>query len=230
LKAYSRTSTTNPVEIYTSDKLRIGQIIQRSRPNGVTPVRVFMGLIIQDVANNLNVGKGMKTNPYQISQASSLLLPLVESLKVQDLKLCFDKGLRGEYGELFDRFDVEILARWIRQYTAEQIDAVDEHRILTSQKYKDEHKAIDWALSDDQLEKLSAIGKEGKVTQQEVENGQEVNRLVQGWLADFDKLRSLAAGGQESRFVTVQVKGNPVKLNVDEYLNYRFEQEKKEIE
>lgn len=172
----------------------------------------------------------MKTNAYQISQASSLLLPLAENLKVQDLKLCFDKGLRGEYGELFDRFDVEILARWLRQYTADQIDAVDEHRIQTSQKYKDEHKAIDWALSDDQLEKLKAIGREEKRTsEQEVERGLEVHRLVQGWLVDFDRLRDLTAG-QESRFVTVQVKGQPTKLSVDEYLNYRFEQHKNEID
>jgi len=76
--------------------------------------------LIYDVADFFNVGKGL--TDMQIEQVCILIFEDYYYLTVADLKCCFNKAKKGEYGKLYDRLDGAIIMEWIRTYLEERME------------------------------------------------------------------------------------------------------------
>jgi hypothetical protein len=97
---------------------------------------VVVGYLIGEVVEFFNVGKSMSDS--QIGSTARLILGNHWHLTVGELKLCFNWGMAGKFGRLYDRLDGGVLLEWIERYTeirdeyaAEQ--AYNRHQIRTRQ-------------------------------------------------------------------------------------------------
>ena len=94
------------------------QISTISRTHGVEVLNKSIMALIVMVRENISVGKTMNEN--QIRFAGSAIAEKFWYLKLEDVALCFRRGILGEYGKLYDRLDVQILCDWIQQYEQER--------------------------------------------------------------------------------------------------------------
>jgi len=79
----------------------------------------ILTLLILDAIKYFNVGKAM--NPEQVKMTAELVAEEFNEVTVADLKLCFNKAKKGEYGILYDRIDGAIVIGWINQYCDNKI-------------------------------------------------------------------------------------------------------------
>lgn len=56
---------------------------------------------------------------------------------IEDFKVCFDKGKKGGYGQLFDRIDGSVILDWLDQYAAERSAAFAEYNDARSFERQD---------------------------------------------------------------------------------------------
>lgn len=68
------------------------------------------------------VSVGRKLNDIQIEVICEALMEDYHYLNLGDLKLCFKRGVRGIYGQLYDRLDAMIVLDWVRRYAEERAD------------------------------------------------------------------------------------------------------------
>ena len=79
----------------------------------------ILTVLIVDAVLFFNVGKTM--NPEQVKDTSEMILDEFVEITPADLKLCFNKAKKGEYGHVFDRIDGQVILNWIRQYCDDKI-------------------------------------------------------------------------------------------------------------
>lgn len=88
-------------------------------------------LMFADLFKYVKVGKAIEDEA--LKDLAEMLLEDYPYLSFPDLKLCLKNGIKGKYGEIYDRLDVPVIFSWFRQY--------DEERTRISQKLKQEaHK------------------------------------------------------------------------------------------
>lgn len=81
---------------------------------GIDQARAALVLLVVEVTNFFNVGKTM--NDIQVAATCDLIIDTYSYLKLDDFKLCFKKGMLGEYGKIYDRMDGAVILGWIREY------------------------------------------------------------------------------------------------------------------
>lgn len=70
--------------------------------------------IIGQAAALLNVGKNLK--PHQIEFIAVEILQEFYWLNVGEIRYVMMRGVRGEYGEVYDRLDAQVVFGWIEKY------------------------------------------------------------------------------------------------------------------
>lgn len=84
-------------------------------------VKILVTLIVR-TTNYFNVSKPMTEE--QTIETAYLLLDTYPAETVEDFILMFSNGKKGKYGELFNRFDGQIIFQWMSEY----LDQKAEHR------------------------------------------------------------------------------------------------------
>lgn len=75
-------------------------------------------LLISGVREGINVA-----NNITVAQAAEAAVDVVAeygSLSIEEVALCFNRGRRGDYGELMHRFDGPTMLGWLRKYLKER--------------------------------------------------------------------------------------------------------------
>lgn len=83
-------------------------------------ILTLLKLMILRVVNAVNIGKNMNEN--QIVQTAETILSRFWMLKLPDIKVCFENGLAGEYGGIYDRLDESVLCDWLNKYLDTRLD------------------------------------------------------------------------------------------------------------
>lgn len=60
----------------------------------------------------------------QVAETTSLLMDEFYYLKPEDFKLCFTNAKKGNYGQIFNRIDGQILFEWLNKYMVERTEFV----------------------------------------------------------------------------------------------------------
>ena len=90
--------------------------------------------LIGNATFQLNISKRM--NQQQVRTAAEIISGEYYYLNLADFKLCFQKGISGEYGQIFDRVDISVLCDWLRQYTEHRSEAAEQSSISAHQERK----------------------------------------------------------------------------------------------
>lgn len=93
------------------------------REVGETVPSFIMAIYINELLQDLNLSNTMDAG--QIERASDLLIRKFNNLNPADVKLCFDKMRLGEYGEYYNRMDVQILAKCLTAYFEDRLEAAE---------------------------------------------------------------------------------------------------------
>jgi hypothetical protein len=136
--------------------MTLAQIVE-SDPKAPVFIKIFLGDTINDLASGFNIGNNLDVSD-QIPRAVDLIYSEVLGLRVQDIRICFERGRKGKYGQLFNRFDEGVLCLWIAAFKKEREEEIERINYEASHNYKVETKQIPEILQNlnpDLIEKFS---------------------------------------------------------------------------
>lgn len=197
------------------------QLIAEQPEKGAVIATAFITSIITDLVLSFNVGKQM--TPAQVVDVVNYIQTDYYYLKPSELKYCFDKAKKGQYGKLYDRIDGAIIFEWIELYLEERLDAV----ITQNENQNNEYKKSDPVNPDLVLKVLKNVvsekDKEEKAKRPAfvpMGNSDALNSAIQECFKEFDKLYLTDAVGEGGgkRFLKYKEK----ILDQDEYVNFRL--------
>ena len=100
-------------------------ITMRTRDKQVC--ETVMGYMIAKVAKKFNIGKNI--NPEQIRDTIESIFEDYYYLRLSDLYLVLRNGVKGKYGQIYDRFDESVLMGWLEKYTEERFQVAEERQL-----------------------------------------------------------------------------------------------------
>lgn len=87
-------------------------------------------MLIETYISRLNINKNMSAQ--QIAWCAQDICNSdnveVYALSLDDIQLCLNRGISGEYGEIYDRIDQTVIFGWLKKYWAQRSDAVAKQR------------------------------------------------------------------------------------------------------
>lgn len=109
-------------DVFNAPVVTIGKI---DKDLGKTISRAIVAYLVSEVVEFFNVGKSM--NDFQTATTVDLIIDSYSYFLIDDLKLCFKKALRGDYGKVYDRLDGAVILEWLRTYASERAQAAQLH-------------------------------------------------------------------------------------------------------
>lgn len=123
-------------DVFNSPTVSLARIRKEiGEDKGELYIVAFLTSIVSELVLYFNVGKNM--NPDQVAQAVLLIADEFYYLKPDDFKLCFNRAKRGEYGEVYDRLDGQVIFKWLRAYCRERMNTAEEDSIQQAAVFKD---------------------------------------------------------------------------------------------
>lgn len=141
LKSYRELPVKRVEDIVTMpNKITLGAV---KREVGCMQMRAMLTLIIGDMLDFLSIGKTMGAG--QIAQTVMMIEQEYFYLTVEDFKVCFDAAKRGDYGQLYDRIDGQIILTWLSIYVGERSQAFGNHNdaVAMANKERDDRGGAD---------------------------------------------------------------------------------------
>jgi len=81
--------------------------------------------IIATAMSLINVGKNIQAHQIYPTAALIVSMPEFRLFSVADFRLAINRGVTGQYGKLYDSFDVTTLCGWLNQYWSERMDIAE---------------------------------------------------------------------------------------------------------
>ena len=97
-----------------------------------------IGYMIAKTAKKFNIGKNI--NPEQIGEAIESIFEDYYYLRLSDLYLVLRNGVRGKYGQMYDRFDESVLMGWLDTYAEERMNTAEEQQQIRHDEITSDEK------------------------------------------------------------------------------------------
>jgi len=183
-------------------------------------------IILTKMVTRLNIDRNM--NASQIRYCAEDIVhsdnPFIYNLTLDELSLCMDKGVRGEYGEIYNRMDQAVVFGWIEKYIQEKSHEGEKLRIEQEQESR---KNIHEIFQNETMEIiLKGVHSKLKITEapaKEIAKREPTDAeiLMQDFFIDFDKLYR-SSGIDIAGVRCVEIDGK--FLDQSEYVQMRIEQ------
>jgi hypothetical protein len=120
VQRFDQISAACPAKIEgTFDLPKVSELIMA---NGRENVELYVRFELIRLADLINVG-GNLTTP-QVNFIASELVSLFPNETIADFKLCFQRGARGEYGDIY-RMDGIVIRGWMEKYLEEKYQVLE---------------------------------------------------------------------------------------------------------
>lgn len=86
----------------------------------------YLILMLNTVFKLIKAGKTIED--HALRELAVMIIEDFEWLTFPDVKLCLRNGIKGKYGEVFDRVDVQVIYRWFEAYKEERLAASEKLR------------------------------------------------------------------------------------------------------
>jgi hypothetical protein len=91
---------------------------------------------IVNLRDFLNVGK--KMTDQQTQETAMMIMDLYYNITIVDINLIFRKAKLGQWGQIYDRLDGQIILSWFEKYFNERCRAYAERSMLEADKFKND--------------------------------------------------------------------------------------------
>lgn len=170
--------------------------------------------IIGQGAALLNVGKNLQ--PHQIEFIADEILREYYYLTIGEIRYIVERGVRGEYGTNYDRFDVQTVFEWIEKYLVERTSTAEQE--AQAKPGNDSAKWREWAK------------KNGKPMPESVR--QALSALENKYLVDGEAKQGVRSGEFEPDTATLEMirqewetnEGNAQRQPFENYKTLRIAQ------
>jgi hypothetical protein len=183
-------------------------------------------IILTKMVTRLNIDRNM--NASQIRYCAEDIVhsdnPFIYNLTLDELSLCMDKGVRGEYGEIYNRMDQAVVFGWIEKYIHEKSHEGEKLRIEHEQESRKniheifQNETMETILKDVHSKLIITEAPAKEIAKRELT---EAEKQMQEFLREFDQLyRTNGRDFAGSRFVQFQDEW----VDQKEYVGMRIEQ------
>ena len=155
-----------------------------------------------------------------ITQLAIMLINEYSHFKPKEFIVIIQNGIAGKYGKTYGRVSATTIMEWAYQYSSER---QGHYFGLTHNKgFKDGKSShIEANSVTEGLKKLAGdLSAERPKTKKIKADQSDGDRLMQGWLREFDKIYDLNPGDSAIRFIAY----NGEMMNIDEFLKYKLDQ------
>lgn len=116
------------------------QVLRQSIPRRISELEktdpgvagILLETMILSLSNYLNIGKNIR--PDQIQETAELLVSEYAHLSLEHFAEVFQRAKKGQWGEIYDRLDGVVIARWLDKLLAEiriQVETKNENQHLS---------------------------------------------------------------------------------------------------
>ncbi len=184
----------------------------------------LIGKILVKFISKYNFNRNMTQQ--QIVSTAESISGLYKHFTLEDLHRCFTKAIAGEYGNFYEGLDEPKILNLLNQYDLQReqelikfrTEESKEHKLQSKEMFTNNHEAIQ------QFQKIRESLEAKKVVIEPIITRQKTKGeiLQQNILKEFDELY-LKTGKDISGIRHIAING--INMAINEYLNYRFEQE-----
>lgn len=135
-------------QVFESNLPTLGAI---KRSYGETFTQAYIETWIVNICEFVNIGKNM--NPNQIFETALMIIDLYPYYTLSDINLVFKKAKIGEFGQIYDRIDGQIILLWFSTYN--RLRCVEAEQISIDQS--NSMKERDVRLNDREIKKINEI-------------------------------------------------------------------------
>jgi len=90
---------------------------------------------IVNISEFVNIGKNMNEN--QIYETAQMILDSYPYFTLADINLIFKKAKKGDFGQIYDRLDGQIIFSWFTKYNSLRCSEAEEQSINQGNYFKD---------------------------------------------------------------------------------------------
>jgi len=119
-KKYDEIKVRTITDVFNSENK---SLVLTKKEIGEMGIRALIVYAITDLISYFNIGKVMSAE--QVAQTTDLIIEEYSQLKIDDFKLCFNRAKKGEYGQVYDRLDGQVIFGWLEKYAIERFRTAD---------------------------------------------------------------------------------------------------------
>lgn len=194
--------------------------------NGDVMVKALIVHAITDLNNFLNF-QNIMTVP-QITETALMILSDYNALKIEDIRVCFNNGKKGHYGQLYGRIDGQIIMLWLQQYST---DRTNEYlRIKDFNEKQALNKKIEASevniegqkrVAEVMREALKSV--EVPKVEKPVREKTESEKLIQRFINQFQKIAIKRGLDSDTKYIFMYKK----PITCEEYLHIKVKQKER---
>lgn len=191
--------------------------------NGDVMVKALIVHAITDLNNFLNF-QNIMTVP-QITETALMILSDYNALKIEDIRVCFNNGKKGYYGQLYGRIDGQIIMLWLQQYST---DRTNEYlRIKDFNEKQALNKKIEASeVNIEGQKKVAEVMREALKSvevpkaEKPVREKTESEKLIQRFITQFQKIAIKRGLDSDTKYIFMYKK----PITCEEYLHIKVKQ------
>lgn len=115
-------------DVFASSVPSLGMLV---REIGEVRTRAVVVLLLDEVVSFFNASNTMEDT--QVAFTTDMIIEEYPYFKIDDLKLALRNGMKGKYGEIYNRLDGSVVMAWLRKYDWERCAKAD---IISFNDYK----------------------------------------------------------------------------------------------
>jgi hypothetical protein len=145
--------------------------------------------IIAEASALLSVGKSIQS--HQITFLAREILREYYYLTIAEIRFCMEQGVRGEYGQIYDRLDASVVSEWFGKYTANRTLVGEE---INSRRMGEENAR--WRKEASENQNLKPMPESVK---------ESIENLSNGFLVDGEIKKGIKSGEFEPDAFVIQM-------------------------
>lgn len=171
--------------------------------------------IINEFLDFVNLKQSMSAN--QVIQTARLILEDYSQLKPDDFVLFFNKAKKGHFGVAYNRMDGSVIFEWLERYLSEKNEEIEAIRLQEKKHHdKDNTPLVNVPMPNYVKGLISDLQRKKIVTREPIDKIEsEGDKIVKGWIKEFDENSEVIGGKRYFNY-------NGVQVDVNEYLQIRM--------
>lgn len=125
-------NVNTPAQVFNTNLPTIGTV---KKVYGDDFAQAYIETWIVNISEFVNIGKNMNEN--QIYETAQMILDSYPYFTLADINLVFKKAKKGDFGQIYDRLDGQIIFSWFTKYNQLRCLEAEEQSISQANYFKE---------------------------------------------------------------------------------------------
>lgn len=125
-------NVNTPAQVFNTNLPTIGTV---KKVYGDDFAQAYIETWIVNISEFVNIGKNMNEN--QIYETAQMILDSYPYFTLADINLIFKKAKKGDFGQIYDRLDGQIIFSWFTKYNQLRCLEAEEQSISQANYFKE---------------------------------------------------------------------------------------------